>query len=71
MDQMDSIMLKYIPNDTPTSVKYRGETYYFTGKTGTQIATGLESAEYESCHESGNKTGIRVWRNEKGEIYLD
>lgn len=39
-----------------------GETYHWTGKTGTHVATGAASAEYD------NGRGRRLWARWSGEI---
>lgn len=56
--------------DYPNPVKYQGATYYKTGKEGTVIKTGEESAEYEEV-VNGNKTGKRLWRTVSGKITPD
>ena len=45
----------------PTMIQHEGTTYLATGKTGTNVATGLPAAEFEA--EAG---GARVWRLEDG-----
>ena len=60
----------------PQQVKHKGRTYYKTGKTGTEFKTGLASLEYEEEKEDPQtkrieKTGWRVWVNEKGVVTED
>lgn len=55
----------------PLSISYKGGTYYQTGKDGTRISDGAQSKEYEKVDKEGRKTGHRVWRTAKGEVYPD
>jgi hypothetical protein len=46
--------------------KYKGRTYYATGKTGTRFADGIETAEYATADDS-----MRIWIGVDGRIALD
>ena len=49
----------------PRSVTVEGTRYYYTGKTGTTIATGEPSQEYATT------TDARLWMTASGSITLD
>lgn len=49
-------------DDPPRSVEDGGKIFYATGKLGTHIASGIETAEYEADDRS------RVWADYSGNI---
>jgi hypothetical protein len=61
----------------PSSVTYKGETYYRTHKYGTTIATGKPSAEYKASYIAkegrfkGERIEGRVWMDIKGNVKPD
>ncbi len=59
-------------NERPIEATYQGLTYYRTGKTGTNIATGKPVTEM-SCHytEDGVNYEARIWVADDGEIFPD
>lgn len=52
----------------PDSVKHKGQTYWHTGKTGSEFGSNEPSAEYELHDKEGRKTGKRIWRTISGRI---
>lgn len=56
-------LLKTAHTHFPTSIKFNGNEYYPTGKTGEWISTGLDSMEY--------KTSDWIWVTSDGSIYGD
>ena len=52
-------------NEFSISIKHNGQTYFATGKTGTNIKTGIRVAEMESddCH--------RIWIDANNRVYAD
>ncbi len=60
--QLPGWMKKHFTKAFPTSVNFRGQTYYATGKVGNRIRDNVRSAEYEADDES------RVWVGADGKI---
>jgi hypothetical protein len=52
----------------PAEVTHEGRTYYATGKKGTNLKTGLPSAEYQ---DYSNEDEARVWVDSNGTITAD
>lgn len=52
-------------NEFSISIKHNGQTYSATGKTGTNIKTGIRVGEMESddCH--------RIWIDANNRVYAD
>jgi len=46
-----------------------GRDFFFSGKHGTNIATGLPVREFCEVDSDGNETGYRVWVDNDGNQY--
>ena len=46
-----------------------GRDFFFSGKHGTNIATGLPVREFCEVDSDGNETGCRVWVDNDGNQY--
>jgi len=50
-------------------VVVNGNDFFFTGKDGVNIATGIAVREFYEVDSDGNETGYRIWIDNDGNHY--